>query len=139
MIEGVGVDIVDVARIEAAIARHGRRFIERVFTKGEIRYCSSRPRPARHFAARFAAKEAVLKTLRTGWSGGVAWTEVEVAGDSAGAPEIVLHGRAREIAGRASLEEILISMSHTSTAAVAVAAARSKVNAPEAHKGQRSK
>jgi len=129
MIKGVGVDMVDIARIETAIGRHGRRFLERVFTAGEISYCSSRPHFVQHFAARFAAKEAVFKMLRTGWSGGITWQDVEVVSDSSRIPQIRLHGEAREAAKRASLGEIHISISHTSKTAIAVAAAegRSKV------------
>jgi holo-[acyl-carrier protein] synthase len=126
MIKGVGVDIVDVARIEAAIARHGRRFLERVFTDGEVRYCSSRPRSVQHFAARFAAKEAVFKMLRSGWSGGITWTDVEVVSNSSRIPEIRLHGEARAAAKRAALGEIHISISHTSATAIAVAAAENR-------------
>jgi holo-[acyl-carrier protein] synthase len=126
MIKGVGVDIVDVARIEAAIARHGRRFLERVFTDEEIRYCSSRPRSVQHFAARFAAKEAVFKMLRSGWSGGITWTDVEVVSNSSRIPEIRLHGEARAAAKRAALGEIHISISHTSATAIAVAAAENR-------------
>ena len=126
MIKGVGVDIVDVARIEAAIARHGRRFLERVFTDEEIRYCSSRLRSVQHFAARFAAKEAVFKMLRSGWSGGITWTDVEVVSNSSRIPEIRLHGEARAAAKRAALGEIHISISHTSATAIAVAAAENR-------------
>jgi holo-[acyl-carrier protein] synthase len=123
MIAGVGVDIIDVARIEAAIARHGRRFVERVFTDEEIRYCSSRSHAVQHYAGRFAAKEAVLKVLGTGWGGGIGWTDVEVRAGNSRAPEVRLRGKAREAAESATLGEIRVSISHTSSMAIAVAAA----------------
>lgn len=123
MIAGVGVDIVEVERIERAIRRLGRRFIERVFSEGEIAYCESRHSPALHFAARFAAKEAVLKLLGTGWSGGIGWKDIEVVNDSARDPSVRLHGTAKEIVRDRSLNTIHISLSHTSSAAIAVAAA----------------
>ncbi len=124
MTAGVGVDIIEVERIERAVERLGRRFVERVFTEGEIAYCSSRPRPAQHFAARFAAKEAALKALGIGWSGGVGWKDIEVVSDSARNPAVRLHGKAKKVAGDKAIAAIHISMSHTSSMAIAVAVAR---------------
>ena len=123
MIAGIGVDTVEVDRIAKAINRLGRRFIERVFTEDEIAYCESRPSPPQHYAARFAAKEAALKVLGTGWSAGVRWKDVEVVSDSSRNPSLRLHGMAGKIARGRSISTIHISLSHTSSIATAVAAA----------------
>jgi holo-[acyl-carrier protein] synthase len=99
LIVGSGVDVVEIARVERALARPGERFARRVFTPAEIGDCRRHARPGPHFALRFAAKEAALKALGSGWGRGVGWQDVEVARD--GAPEAVrlrLHGRAAELA-----------------------------------------
>ncbi len=101
----VGVDLVDVRRVRQALARHPDRFARRVLTPGEIAYCLARPDPAPHIAARFAAKEAVIKCL----GGGCALSEIEVARALSGSPSIVLHGRAK---ARANGRGVLVSLSH---------------------------
>ena len=116
-----GVDLVDCRRLAEAIDRHGRRFLERVYTPHELAYCQGKKRELEHLAGRFAAKEAVLKVLGTGWREGIAWTDVEVRNDPAGRPEIVLHGRCAEIAGQQGLARILVSISHIATHAIASA------------------
>jgi holo-[acyl-carrier protein] synthase len=126
MLAGIGVDIVDIARIEAAINRHGRQFINRVFTKAEIKYCSSRHRPAQNYAARFAAKEAVFKILRTGLSGGIRWTDVEIINDPAGCPSARLRRAARDTAQRLHITKIHLSISHTHSLSIAIASADKK-------------
>ena len=113
--------MVDCERLERSISRHGRRFLERVFTPGELDYCNARKRRIEHLAGRFAAKEAVMKVLGTGWYGGVAWTDIEVANDPTGRPEVVLSGRCRELAEEMGLDRILISITHVETNAVASA------------------
>jgi holo-[acyl-carrier protein] synthase len=116
-----GIDMVECARLQQMIDDHGERFLKRVFTEGELAYCRGRKRQIEHLAGRFAAKEAVLKVLRTGWANGIAWTDVEVVNADSGAPSIRLHGRCRQIADQQGLAAILISLSHIGTHAVASA------------------
>lgn len=100
--------------------RRTPRFIERVFTEAERAYCDSRGVVApQHYAARFAAKEATLKALRTGWSGGIAWQDIEVAALESGAPTLIFHGRAREIYEQSGATAAHLSISHTSEHAIA--------------------
>ncbi|HEX6385754.1 MAG TPA: holo-ACP synthase [Anaerolineae bacterium] len=117
----VGVDIIEVARIERAIARHGDRFFNRFFTAQEQAYCDGR---ATSLAGRFAIKEAVGKALGTG-IGDIRWTDVEVVCDNNGRPELVLHNEARELASTLGLRQWSISLSHTETHAVGFAVATS--------------
>ena len=119
MIAGVGIDIIGIERIERLVREHGERFLGKVFTAGEKAYCSSRPQPAQHFAGRFAAKEAALKALGTGWSEGVGWKEVEVTTTERGKPEIRLTGRARELARAMGVKRTHVSISHADGYAVA--------------------
>ncbi len=119
MIVGTGVDIVEVPRIEAAIGRFGRRFLERIFTEDEIRYCESKANRVERFAARFAAKEAGLKAIGTGWRRGVGWKEVEVRREASGRPTLVFSGRAAEFAARLGVKRASLSLSHTAEHAVA--------------------
>lgn len=114
-----GIDIVDVARIRRMLAEHGESFRSRCFTPDEVVYCLKGGRASEHFAARFAAKEAVLKALGTGWSGGIAWTDVEVALLPTGQPTVLLHGKAAEVAASAGIHSWAISLSHTHEQAVA--------------------
>ncbi|MDX9912415.1 MAG: holo-ACP synthase [Phycisphaerales bacterium] len=115
-----GVDIVEVSRIASMLDAHAERFRERCFTAGEITYCESHPaRRAEHYAARFAAKEAALKALGTGWSDGIAWTDVEVARSDTGAPSLVLHALAKSRAHELGLLTWSLSLSHTETHAIA--------------------
>ena len=114
-----GVDIVEIERVAGVLARYGDRFLRRVFTPGEIAYCRGR---APNLAARFAAKEAVMKALGTGFRG-VGWRDVEVVRAPSGAPSPRLHGRARRRAARLGVAEIAISLSHSRDYALAFAAA----------------
>ena len=118
-----GVDLVDCKRIAESIERFGDRFLTRVFTERELAYCRGRKRELEHLAGRFAAKEAVLKVLGTGWSGGISWTDIEVVNTASGKPEVTLTGRCREIADEQGLSSILISISHIETHAIASAIA----------------
>lgn len=104
MVDGIGTDIVEIARVETAINRT-RRFAERVFTEAEVAYCRSRGRPYQHFAGRFAAKEAVIKALGRS----VPWRDIEILNDPRGRPICTLHGKAQEIAGA---RRLLVSISH---------------------------
>lgn len=119
MIVGTGVDIVEVPRVGAAIARFGKRFLERIYTEAEIRYCQSRRNSVERFAARFAAKEAALKALGTGWRMGVAWKEVEVRREPGGRPTVHFSGRAAEFAAKLGMKHASLSLSHTAEQAIA--------------------
>jgi len=116
-----GIDMVDCARLKAVIDRHGRRFLTRVFTDAELEYCLGKSRALEHLAGRFAAKEAVLKVLSTGWRNGISWRDVEVRNEPSGQPKVYLSGRCREIAEQRGLADILISISHIRTHAIASA------------------
>jgi holo-[acyl-carrier protein] synthase len=121
MIEGLGVDIVEIDRMAAALVRHPR-MRERIFSAEERRYCDKRNRPEVHYALRFAAKEAVLKALGTGFSG-MKFTDVEVVRDPRGRPAPRLSGRAAEVAEEMGIIEMHLSLSYTHTTAVASAVA----------------
>ncbi len=123
MIVGVGTDIVEIPRIGKMIERHGEHFLQRVYTEEEIRYCQRRKESFQHFAGRWAAKEAVMKTLGTGWTRGVGWLDIEVATKRSGQPLINIRGSAREIAHHLGIGEVLISISHCRTYAMATAIA----------------
>lgn len=118
-LKGIGVDIVEISRIETAIARQGKPFINRVFLPSEQEYCDKHRQPARSYAARFAAKEAVAKAFGTGIGEHVSWLDIEVRRTEAGAPFIVLHGTAAETAKTRGVGQILLSLSHSEHYAVA--------------------
>jgi holo-[acyl-carrier protein] synthase len=121
-IVGHGIDIVETARIKALVENHGEHFLARVFTPAEQRYCALSPkRYYEHLAGRFAAKEAVLKVLGTGWRGGIAWTDVEVVKDPSGQPKIVLTGECARIATAMGISRWHVSISHIETHATASA------------------
>jgi holo-[acyl-carrier protein] synthase len=119
----VGTDIIECQRIAEMIAKHGDVFIQRVFTCSEIDYCRDKRSDYQHYAGRWAAKEAVLKVLGTGWGQGVAWTDVEVVRLPTGRPTVRLHNRALEVSMQLGITEILLSISHTKEYAVAFATA----------------
>ena len=121
MIIGTGIDIVEIARFRKILAGTGERFLKRVFTPEEQRFCLARQDPAPNLAARFAAKEAVFKALGTGWSQGVTWLHVEVSRPEHSAPVILLHGAAREIAAAKGVTRIHLSLTHTNNCAAATA------------------
>ena len=119
---GHGIDIVETARIRALVENHADHFLDRVFTAAEQTYCSKNPkRYFEHLAGRFAAKEAVLKVLGTGWRGGIAWTDVEVTKEPSGQPKIVLTGECERIARERGISRWHISISHIETHATASA------------------
>lgn len=120
---GHGIDITEVARIGAMISEHGDRFLERCFTPLEQAYAGDRKRRDEHLAGRFAAKEAVLKALGTGWQNGIAWTDVEVVLLPSGQPTVKLTGHAARIAGELGVTDWSLSISHIQTHAVASAIA----------------
>lgn len=117
---GVGVDIVENARIEHSLERFGDRFLHRVFTAGEIEYCQSMKYPARHFAARFAAKEAVSKAFGTGIGRAMGWRDIDVHRHDSGQPFVVLERGAKELAAQRGVAAIWISLSHTDHHAAAM-------------------
>ncbi|MBI4444158.1 MAG: holo-ACP synthase [Acidobacteria bacterium] len=119
MIVGIGVDLIEVSRLRRAIERHGERFLQRVFTPAEIAYCQSKKNPYERFAARFAAKEAAMKALGTGWRHGVQWREIEVYNCPGGKPALRLKGQAEEIYRSWGGIQILLSITHTSEHALA--------------------
>lgn len=119
MIVGTGIDIAEVPRIAEAIQRHGERFLRRVFTEGEMAYCDSKANRIERYAARFAAKEAGMKALGTGWNHGVRWRDVEVCRQPGGRPTIAFHGKAAEVAARLGTKNIALSLSHTAEQAIA--------------------
>lgn len=112
MIVGTGVDIAETIRIEQVLHRHGARFSGRLFTPQEIAYCEKFKNKAERYAARFAAKEAAFKALGTGWGDGVRWLDVEVAHQPSGKPELVLRGRAEELARQLGVTRTSVSISH---------------------------
>lgn len=120
MILGLGVDLVETRRLEEALRRHGSRFEDRVFTPGERRECAGRADQAQRLSARFAAKEACLKALGTGWSGGVGFRDVEVVRSRDGRPEIQLSGAAAARAARLGVRAVHLSLTHQPGAAAAV-------------------
>jgi holo-[acyl-carrier protein] synthase len=119
MIVGIGVDIVETARLEEALRKHGERFSKRVCTPAEIAYCQKFKNPAERLAARFAAKEAAFKALGTGWSEGLRWVDVEITHSASGKPELILRGRAEEIARRLGVARTAVSISHSDRYVVA--------------------
>ena len=119
MIVGTGIDIAEVPRIAESIARFGERFLHRIYTEGEIRYCESKANRVERYAARFAAKEAAMKALGTGWNHGVRWRDIEVTRQPGGRPTMTFHGKAAEFAARLGAVNVALSLSHTAEQAIA--------------------
>ena len=124
MIVGLGIDLVEIARVERLLDDKGDRALRRLFSDGEIDYASRRATPAMHLAARLAAKEAAYKALSgNALARGIGWREIEVANGEDGQPVLVLHGRARERADELAISRLLLTMTHTATTACAVVVA----------------
>jgi holo-[acyl-carrier protein] synthase len=119
MILGTGVDIAEVSRIRESIERFGDRFLRRIFTDGEIRYCEKKASRFESYAARFAAKEAGMKALGTGWSHGIRWRDIEVVRPQGQRPTLQFHGEAAAIAAKLGAKNIALSLTHTSEQALA--------------------
>jgi holo-[acyl-carrier protein] synthase len=119
MIVGTGIDIAEVDRIAHSIERFGRRFVERIFTPGEIRYCESKANKAERYAGRFAAKEAGMKAIGTGWNRGVTWRDVEVQRAPGSRPTIVFHRKAAEFFQKLGAARAHLSITHTKDSAMA--------------------
>lgn len=113
MIVGTGIDLAEVPRIRASIERYGERFIRRIYTPGEIAYVERKAGRFERYAARFAAKEAGMKAIGTGWRGGVRWQDFEVRNLPSGRPTLLLHGKAAEYAARLGVKRIALSLTHT--------------------------
>jgi holo-[acyl-carrier protein] synthase len=119
VIVGLGIDITEVSRMREAIERRGRGLVQRIFTPAEITYCESHRDPYERFAARFAAKEAGMKALGTGWRLGVRWVDLEVVRLPSGKPTLVLHGKAHEFAAKLGVINISLTITHTGNSALA--------------------
>ena len=117
---GIGVDLVECARIQHSLDRFGERFLHRVFTDGEIAYAQSMKFPARHLAARFAAKEALSKAFGTGIGKSMGWKDIDVHKKPSGEPFVVLEGGAKELASNRGVTKVLITLSHTDNHAMAM-------------------
>jgi holo-[acyl-carrier protein] synthase len=119
VIVGLGIDMAEVARVKAAIERYGEAFLRRVYTTKEREYCERFKNKFERYAGRFAAKEAAMKALGTGWSRGVRWVDVEVVREKGGRPTIVLVGEAKKVADRLGVKHMALSITHTDTHALA--------------------
>lgn len=119
MIVGTGIDIAEVRRIRDSIERFGSRFLERIFTDAERRYCDSKANRIERYAARFAAKEAAMKALGTGWNHGVRWRDCEVIRMPGGRPTMLFHGKAGDFAAKLGVKNAALSLSHTEEQAIA--------------------
>ena len=116
---GIGTDIIEVSRIGEMVEKHDELFLRRVYTPLEIEYCSGRKACMQHYAGRWAAKEAALKALGTGWARGIHWTDLEVVNQTGGKPNLRIHGQALKVAEDLGIEEMQISISHCRAFAVA--------------------
>lgn len=119
MVVGIGIDVVEVHRLRKAL-EGGTALIQRVFTEEEVAYCNQRKNRFQHFSGRFAAKEAALKALGTGWRQGIRWRDVEVTAGDLGKPALKLHGRAKELFDQLGVRRALVSISHAEEYAVAL-------------------
>ncbi len=123
---GIGTDIIECPRIGRMIEQHGELFLRRVYTEREIGYCQSKKHAIEHFAGRWAAKEAILKAIGTGWARGICWTDLEVRNAPSGAPQVLVRGGAKDAAVARGIGDILISISHCRTYATAYALATAR-------------
>ncbi len=119
MVVGIGVDIVEIERMRRALS-NGDSMIQRVFTEDEIQYCSDRKNRFQHFAGRFAAKEAALKALGTGWQQGIRWRDVEVLAGEMGKPLLKLYGKAKELFEKSGAKTPMVTITHADDYAVAM-------------------
>ena len=123
MIFGTGIDIIEVNRIKNSIQKYSDRFKKKIFTQKEIDYCHSQADPAKHFAARFTVKEAVLKCFGTGMTGGILWKDIEVDKLNSGQPVLNLYGNGKKLFNQLNLKHIHVSITHDKTYAAAHAIA----------------
>ena len=120
---GIGTEITECLRIARMIERHGEQFVGRVYTAAEVRYCQGRPQSTQHFAARWAAKQAIVKALGAGSSRGLTWTEIEIRRDETGRPAVAVRGAIKDLIERQGVSEVLVTFSHCRTHATAYALA----------------
>ncbi len=125
-IVGIGTDITECLRIARMIERHGELFITRVYTPEEIGYCQSRKQATQHFTGRWAAKEAILKAIGTGWARGITWLDMEIRNEPSGKPVVAVRGGVKDVVEKLGISEILVSISHCHTHATAYAMAVGK-------------
>ena len=118
-----GIDLVDCPRIEEMVKRHGERFIDRIFTAAEQAYAEANKDRIEKLAGRFAAKEAILKLMGTGWRGKIAWTDIEIVNNPAGQPQVTLTGEVKKLAEKFGIKHISVSITHTANFAIASAVA----------------
>jgi holo-[acyl-carrier protein] synthase len=123
---GIGTDITECLRIARMIERHGELFINRVYTTEEIKYCQNRKQATQHFAGRWAAKEAILKALGTGWRRGIAWRDIEIRNEPGGKPVVAVRGGVKDVVEQLGVGEIQVSISHCRSHATALAVAMGK-------------
>jgi holo-[acyl-carrier protein] synthase len=133
MILGIGTDIVECPRIGKMIEQYGELFLRRVYTDREVRYCQSRRHAIEHFAGRWAAKQAIVKAMGTGWNRGISWTDIEIRSGTDGQPQVMVCGVAKEVAREREIANILITLSHCRTyaTAYAIALARQTGESPD--------
>lgn len=120
MIVGIGIDLAEVDRIRSAIERHGQRFIDRIYTEKEIAYVERKANKYERYAARFAAKEAGMKAVGTGWKRGVRWRDFEVTNLPSGRPTLQLYGEAAKFAEQLGVRNIALSITHTAAEGMAI-------------------
>lgn len=125
-----GIDLVDCPRIEAMMERHGERFVQRIFTAAEQAYAEANKNEIEKLAGRFAAKEAILKLMGTGWRGKIAWTDIEIVNNSSGQPEVTLDGEVKKIADKLGIKHVSVSITHTANFAIASAVALTRKRQP---------
>jgi len=123
---GIGTDITECLRIARMIERHGELFIGRVYTPDEIKYCQSRKQSTQHFAGRWAAKEAVMKALGTGWRRGISWRDIEIRNEPGGKPMVAVRGGVKDVVEQLGIAQIQVSISHCRSHATALAIAVGK-------------
>lgn len=123
---GIGIDLVEVARVESAVAKHGDAWLQKIFTEAERAYCERQHQPSIHYAARFAAKEAVAKAFGTGIGRHASLTDLEVVHGETGQPRLELHGAAKDFAKEQGIDHVLISLTHTRDHAAANAVAMTR-------------
>ncbi len=126
-----GIDLVDFPRIEEMIEQHGQRFLDRVFTAAEQAYAEANKNEAEKLAGRFAAKEAILKLMGTGWRGKISWTDIEIINNPTGQPEVTLRGEVKRIAADLGIKHVSVSITHTANFAIASAVALAQSNGSE--------
>ena len=117
---GLGIDLVDIKRFSDSMQNKEERFLEKVFTNKERIYCLEKKKPYEHFSARFAAKEAVMKALGTGWAEGISFLDIEINNDDCGTPKLYLSGKAKEVASKQQIRGWKVSLSHTANNAIAI-------------------